>query len=381
MTQLPGGQGSKPRLLMVDDSRVMRKAASKMLGERFDVVTAEDGQEGWQQIQNDQNIQVVFTDLSMPELDGYGLLEKIRTAEDPGIANMPVIIVTGAENDDSARERALELGATDFIGKPFNSTDLQARASAHMNYQRERRELEQQVTIDSLTGLGNKQHFHTRLKQDLAFCERHGHPISVARIDVDDFNKLFIKAGKEAADEVLARVAGIINKLVRKEDTAARTGLAQFLISLPTAEEGGAAILANRILKTLNQTDITWHDQRLPVSISVAVLQPDPHPGQTARSVQEELNVVLEEAQKAGGDRVLTASDKAARSRLPSQPERPEEEAFPRAPEPSVDEALEMLADGREEEVRAHLGGLRRKLQPLLALFYPADEENDQGSG
>ncbi len=380
MTQLPGRQGGKPRLLMVDDSRVMRKAASKMLGERFEVVTAEDGQEGWQQICHDEHVQVVFTDLSMPELDGYGLLEKIRTSDDPGIAHMPVIVVTGAENDDSARERALELGATDFIGKPFNTTDLQARASAHMNYQRERRELEQQVTIDGLTGLGNKQHFHTRLKQDLAFCERHGHPISVVRIDVDDFNKLFIKAGKEAADEVLRQLAGIITSIVRKEDTAARTGLAQFIISLPTAEESGAAILANRILKTLNQTEITKHGRKLPVGISVAVLQPDPHPGQTPRSVQEELGLVIQEAQKAGGDRVLRASDKTARSKLPSRPEPPQEENFPRLPEPSVDEALEMLANGREDEVRAQLGELRKKLQPLLALFYPADDDNDQGS-
>src|SRR5690606_2612914 len=125
------------------------------------------------------SIQVVFTDLSMPELDGYGLLEKIRTCDDAGIAGLPVIVVTGAENDEAAREQALRMGATDFITKPFNSTDLQARASAHADYQRERRTLEAVTTIDRLTGLGNAGFYMGRLKQDLAFAARHLHALSV----------------------------------------------------------------------------------------------------------------------------------------------------------------------------------------------------------
>lgn len=381
MTQLPGRQGGKPRLLMVDDSRVMRKAASKMLGERFDVVTAEDGKEGWQQIRHDESIQVVFTDLSMPEMDGYELLEKIRTCDDPGIANLPVIVVTGADHDDTAREKALDLGATDFITKPFNSTDLLARARAHANYERERRTLEKQVTIDALTGLGNKQQFTSRLKQDLAFCERHGHALSVVRVDIDDFNKLFIKVGKDAADEVLRRVGAVIADLIRKEDTAARIGLAQFAISLPTAEEGGATILARRILKAVHQADIELQGKRLPVTLSMGVLQPDPHPGQTPRSVLEEVNLVLEAAHKAGGDRVVSGSDKSTRSKLPSAPEPPAEPEFPRARDMSVEEALELLAEGKQEEVRPHLGELRKKLAPLLPLLRPPtppDQEQDE---
>jgi two-component system cell cycle response regulator len=378
MAQLPGPQGGKPRLIMVDDSRVMRKAASKMLGEKFDVVVAEDGQEGWNKIRHDEQIQVVFTDLSMPELDGYGLLEKIRTCEDPGIAGLPVIIVTGADNDDTAREKALEMGATDFITKPFNSTNLLARATAHANYQRERRELEQQTTIDALTGLGNKQHFSARLKQDLAFCERHGHPLSIVRFDIDGFNQLFIKAGKEAADSALKEVGRIIARIIRKEDTAARIGLAQYAISLPTAEEGGAAILANRILKTVRETEITLKGKRLPVTLSGGVIQPEPHPGQTPRSVMEEANVVLQAAVKAGGDQVVGSSSRTAKTKLPSTPRPPEEKTFPRAKEMGVDEALGLLAEGREEEVRPHLGELRRKLKPLMALVLPPEPPADR---
>ena len=84
----------KVRILLVDDSKVMRKSAAKMLSDEFDVLTAEDGLDGLRQLEADNTIQIVFSDLSMPKLDGYGLLKKIRSAPDPGISGMPVIVVT-----------------------------------------------------------------------------------------------------------------------------------------------------------------------------------------------------------------------------------------------------------------------------------------------
>lgn len=361
----------KPRLLMVDDSRVMRTAATKMLGSKFDVVVAEDGAEGWKQIRTDHQIQVVFSDLSMPELDGYGLLEKIRTCDDPGIAGLPVIIVTGAENDEAAREKALDMGATDFITKPFNSTDLLARATAHANYQRERKALAEQITIDSLTGLGNQLYFTGRLKQELAFAARHGHTLSLVRADVDNFNKLFIKAGKEAADAVLAEIGQVIAKLIRKEDSAARIGLSQFAMLLPTADAAGAAIFANRLCRQVREAAVEVKGHKLGVTLSIGVLCPDPHPGATPRSLIEEANLVLKAAQDAGGNQVLTEGElRRKHSPLPSQPTPPPTvPPAAREGDMTVDQALAFLAEGKKDIVKPHLPDLRRKLAPLLKLF------------
>ena len=102
----------KPLLLFVDDSKVMRLAADKMLGGEFRVEVAENGLQAWTMITNNPSISVVFSDLAMPEMDGFALLKKIRTSEDEGIAGLPVIIVTGAENDEEARAEALRLGGT-----------------------------------------------------------------------------------------------------------------------------------------------------------------------------------------------------------------------------------------------------------------------------
>jgi len=88
----------KPRILAVDDSRVMRRAMSKVLSKDYDVIEAENGEDAWTILLNDDLIQVIFTDLSMPYLDGYGLLERIRTSDELRLNDIPVIIITG--NDD-----------------------------------------------------------------------------------------------------------------------------------------------------------------------------------------------------------------------------------------------------------------------------------------
>lgn len=359
----------KPRLIMVDDSKVMRTAATKMLGAKFDVVVAENGVEGWKQISHDQQIQVVFSDLSMPELDGYGLLEKIRTCDDPGIAGLPVIIVTGAENDEAAREKALDMGATDFITKPFNSTDLLARATAHANYQRERKAMAEQTTMDSLTGLGNQLYFNGRLKQELAFAARHGHNLSLVRADIDNFNKVFIKVGKEAADAVLARIGEIAADLIRNEDSAARIGLSQFAILLPTADAAGAAIFANRFCRQVREAVVDFKGNKLSVTMSVGVLSPEPHPGATPRSVSEEANLVVKAAQSAGGNCVVTEEEMRKKpGKLPSQSTPPPPAAAAEG-NLSVEQALSFIAEGKTEVVVPHLSALRRKLAPLLRLL------------
>ena len=162
--QMDAESETQTRILLIDDSKVMRKSAVKMLGGEFDVVVAEDGQQGLDMINDDASIQVVFTDLNMPKMNGYQLLEAVRTSADEGIRNLPVIVVTGAENDDEAKEKALQQGATDFITKPFNSTDLKARAHAHATYQRNTRTLQEVASVDALTGLSNERSFKQHLE-------------------------------------------------------------------------------------------------------------------------------------------------------------------------------------------------------------------------
>lgn len=121
----------KPVVLVVDDSRVMRVAMIKILGDGYEVIEAVDGMAGWNQVLRDSSIELVISDIEMPEMDGYSFICRIRAAEDEALRNIPVIVITGAE-DDITRERAYACGANDFILKPIDKKQMLSCVSAHV---------------------------------------------------------------------------------------------------------------------------------------------------------------------------------------------------------------------------------------------------------
>ncbi len=116
-------QNDKPCILVVDDSRVVRHTIVKALAAHFDMVEAENGVAAWRTLNQNSRIQLVISDIQMPEMDGYTFICKVRAAEDPALRDMPVVVITSAE-DEITRERAYACGANDFVLKPFNTTQL-----------------------------------------------------------------------------------------------------------------------------------------------------------------------------------------------------------------------------------------------------------------
>ena len=144
-----------PRVLIVDDSRMVRASIVKLIKGKFDVREEGDGEAGWQTLMLDPSVQVLISDLSMPKLDGYGLLQRVRASEIARIREMPVIMISGDE-DESARNRAKEYGATDFITKGIGTSELLARLDAQVRMAETRSELEamsKQVMVDTESGL------------------------------------------------------------------------------------------------------------------------------------------------------------------------------------------------------------------------------------
>jgi CheY-like chemotaxis protein len=119
----------KPSILIVDDSPTIRAAVTKALENDFELIEASDGQKGWEILRGNRKIKLIVTDLMMPEMDGFALIERIRSADMPAIANMPIIVVTALE-DPQAKVHALMAGANDFITKRTDTLELQARVVA-----------------------------------------------------------------------------------------------------------------------------------------------------------------------------------------------------------------------------------------------------------
>ena len=119
------------RVLVVDDAQVMRRAVEKMLQPDYEVVLANDGEAGWERLSSDSQIEMLITDIQMPLLDGYGLICRVRASDDARVRNLPIITITGAE-DDETRIRAYACGSTDFITKPFDKKLLSSRVHAYL---------------------------------------------------------------------------------------------------------------------------------------------------------------------------------------------------------------------------------------------------------
>lgn len=352
------------RVLLIDDSKVMRRSALKMLGKNFDVVVAEDGQQGWSMIQQDPSIHVVFTDLNMPKMNGYQLLEAVRTSEDEGIRGLPVIVVTGAENDDEAKEQALDKGATDFITKPFNSTDLKARAQAHAHYQRTTKTLQKTAVVDVLTGLCNGRSFREAQSKDVSFVSRHKHGYALMYVEVDHFNDLFLRIGRKGADSLVLHVAKVLMKSVRAEDTVGRVGLARFAISLPTVDQQDALNLAQRICDKVAGFRASLGGQPLQINVSVGIFVPGSVSVESLDALQQQAQDCLGEAVDNGGNQVVCRAEPAAH----------ETETIPTL-EPldlqplSVDALLQQVAEQGPAAVEEQMPQLLRMLSPLWPLL------------
>jgi len=113
----------KPWVLIVDDSRVVRRTIMNQLGPGFHVLEAGDGAAGWRMLRQNSRVEAVITDIQMPEMDGYSFICKVRAMDDPALRDIPMIVITSAE-DEITRERAYACGANDFILKPFHADQL-----------------------------------------------------------------------------------------------------------------------------------------------------------------------------------------------------------------------------------------------------------------
>jgi len=288
--------GNVARILVVDDSKVMLNAAKKMLGAEFDVILAEDGADAWHQLERDAAIQVVFTDLEMPNIDGYELLQKIRAAADLGLQDIPVIVVTGAEDDESALLKSLQYGATDFITKPFSSMILLARARAHATHQRITKQLQELTTLDPLTGLANKVGFLDRLQQDIAYARRHQQAITLMRVEIDDLGAHFIKHGKGVAERLVVHVSQLIRPRIRREDTAARIGLGGFAISLPGGQLEGIEGMVDWLHAQVAAHPPEVDGEPFPITIIAVALSAELQLWSTAREALDRCQTLLERA-------------------------------------------------------------------------------------
>ncbi|MBL4712308.1 MAG: response regulator [Gammaproteobacteria bacterium] len=295
----------KPEILLVDDSKVIRLSANKMLASDYVIHLAEDGQIAWEILQKNSDISVVFTDLSMPNLDGMALLDRIRKADDERIAALPVIILTGNDDAEAMKQTVFDAGATDFIAKPFQSIDLISRAKAYARLSRKVVELEKKAGLDKFTGLYNSQSLQEHGAKAFSFASRHKLYISTIYFEINKFQACFDKHGKVVAQHIISAIGKRLQAVMRDEDIAARIDVARYALILPMTSKRQTEAVIARVLETVNKLVFDTGKERIRVSFSVGYTTLDLNEKKEFNDMLAYANNALQQAKKSTQDNVV----------------------------------------------------------------------------
>jgi len=242
-------------LLIIDDSAPVREELIDILtadGD-FDVfLQAPDGASGLKILSDPgRTVDVVCCDLNMPLMDGYQFLRMARA--NPSFMNIPIVMAT-AETDVTDVVKAFELGANDFISKPFIPSILRVRLKNMLHIKHlqdllkaQRGMMEEMATRDSLTNLANLRSFRMALEDEFNRSLRYEDPMSILMADLDRFKDVNDTYGHPRGDAVLKETARIMLDVMRKVDLVARYGGEEFVVIMPHTDIEGAVKAAERV--------------------------------------------------------------------------------------------------------------------------------------
>ncbi len=310
---------SRYRLLVIDDDPATVRDLRVWLQERpYDFIDAPDGREGFRRAAEDAP-DLILLDVTMPGEDGFSVATRLKS--DPRTDTIPILFLS-ARREVGDKKAGLDAGGDDYITKPFEVEEVEARVLANlrkrgmyldMKRQKEtlevqRAQLEELSRVDDKTGLANFRWFQQRLKEEWLRAERYGNALSVVMLDLDDFKKLNDRLGHPAGDVVLREFATLVAGGARATDLPARYGGEEFAVLLPHTDAEMALRVAERIRGAvasfvfLEDTSPT----RLTVSAGIATW-----PGKRGIASADALLAAADEAlyrAKRGGKNVTVAA-------------------------------------------------------------------------
>lgn len=356
----------RPRILVVDDSRMVRASIVKHLRDHYDCREEADGETAWQTLVLDPTIQLVISDLSMPVMDGFALLERMRQSKLGRVRQLPVIMISGDE-DDASKVRAKQLGANDFITKGIGTVELLTRIDSLMRLGAAQTRLDsteaaleasrEEQLRDPVTGLFTRRTLEVQAEQALSLARRQGRSVSFLVLGFDHLDVLAAKHGAGLLAPLQGHFAKILGGHIRQEDSLGHFADGVFAIVSPGTPGVAGATFAERLRAAVAASHVGVHGQRLPLTVSVGVVCFPENGGEGGAALLQQAVTRMEGARAEGGNRVWAPPPAPA---LPAQ-------AVLLAP--TLEQALAMLAAGERAALRPHAAALAKALLPLLSFL------------
>jgi diguanylate cyclase (GGDEF)-like protein len=288
----------------VDDTSDVRDLLAAILGDDYEIFTASDGRRAVELAVTNQP-DLILLDVLMPGLDGFEVCRRLRREE--RTQRIPIIVLTGL-NAIEDEQRALELGAIDFIAKPIQPAIVRLRVRNHMELKRHRDFLEDLSLADGLTAIANRRRFDEALLSEWRRARRTRSALGLLLLDVDFFKLYNDHYGHAMGDECLRQVAGTIAMLARRPgDLCARYGGEEFAVILPQTDLSGVLQLGERLRASVTDLEIPHAGSSVNplVTISLGAASMRPTGDLTPEDLLRQADKRLYEAKSAGRNRVM----------------------------------------------------------------------------
>jgi len=296
------------KILIIDDSAdALAVAKARLAHEGHDILCAGGGREGLETAVR-EGPDLVLLDVDMPDMTGFEVCRRLK--EDAATCSIPVIFLSGSGGTDD-RVKGLDLGAVDFVTKPFDAFELRARVRAALRTKHLQDLLRDYALIDALTELPNRRALDERLQQEWARLLRHGGHLALIMADLDRFKRINDQFGHPAGDEVLRQVARLLAGGCRESDTPARYGGEEFAVVAPETTAEAAAEVAERLRMSICSRPLQVHGKALDITASFGVAG---HEGLTApEDMVQAADDALYQAKEQGRNRVVVHPQGAGR--------------------------------------------------------------------
>lgn len=295
---------SAQTVLVVDDEKQNRTLLAELLADDCRVILAKNGAQALERAQ-ELKPDLILLDVLMPDLTGYQVIQALK--HDDGTRQIPVIFISALDSP-ADEERGLDLGAVDYITKPFHPSIVRKRVRNHLQSIHHRHLLENLAMIDSLTEIANRRRYSESLEKEWRRCARSASPLSLAIVDVDHFKAYNDHLGHAEGDHVLRQIARALSAFVRRPgDLAARYGGEEFVLLLPDTDASAAVNIGHEVRACIEALQLPHPSSPVSryVTISLGGITTTPSGGQPDPLFFQEADAALYAAKAQGRNHAI----------------------------------------------------------------------------
>ena len=297
------------KILVVDDQVVNAEYLRKMISKwGYEVILAYRGLQAIK-VAQEEKPDLVLLDVMMPDLTGYEICRALKIHS--GTAEIPVIFLT-VQGEIYDRIEGLELGAHDYVTKPFHPEELKIRIRSALKHREEKEKLKQETVdlkaksiIDELTEFYNRRYLEERLNEELARAKRYAYPMSCAIVSPDGFNEIRKLYSKSRGDTIIKQVGEIMKRNIRAIDIVTRFNDDAFAIILPQTGQEGAAVFGEKIRKIIERHLFYGIPDKTRITSSIGLATYEKDSVGDIGTLLKEAEKALRKAREDGGNKAV----------------------------------------------------------------------------